>query len=362
MDQVIALPDRNSRAHVVAGPGKRYFYTLDAMRGVAAIGVVVLHLHGLFAPYGVPHGYLAVDFFFALSGLVISRAYAERFRRGLSVARFLGLRVERLYPLYILGTAMGIVVMVVPFHWHPELSPPTASLVVSGLAALIMAPSPLTFGSEPWLTPFNIAAWSLVLELVVNVLFALIWPWLSRRVLTAIIAGSGTTLVIATLRHGNLDLGAAWPTVAVGLVRTCFSFFVGVAIGAIRVKTVKVSPLALLLPFAVFLTLLVGLRYGAIYDLGCALFVYPALLFCGARVEAPWTGALRFLGNLSYPLYVIHGPLLYLVGGLAVKYASQSQATRLASGMAVVLVVAVIAVVADHLYDRPVRNWLAKRR
>ena len=55
-----------------------HFLTLDAMRGVAAITVVLFHGARLAGVQTMPHGYLAVDMFFALSGFVISRAYDRR--------------------------------------------------------------------------------------------------------------------------------------------------------------------------------------------------------------------------------------------------------------------------------------------
>src|SRR5258708_8940334 len=56
------------------------FHTLDALRGIAAIGVVVLQMSQLFTPIAAPGGYLAVDLFFMMSGVVLSHAYEPRFR------------------------------------------------------------------------------------------------------------------------------------------------------------------------------------------------------------------------------------------------------------------------------------------
>jgi peptidoglycan/LPS O-acetylase OafA/YrhL len=80
------------------------FVALDAMRGLAALVVVFWHAQGEFAPIPRPaSGYLAVDFFFCLSGLVIAQAYEDRLQSGLSVAKFAFLRLIRFYPLFAIG-------------------------------------------------------------------------------------------------------------------------------------------------------------------------------------------------------------------------------------------------------------------
>jgi peptidoglycan/LPS O-acetylase OafA/YrhL len=341
---------------------KRYFYTLDVMRGVAAIGVVCFHLSRLIAPFGVPHGYLAVDFFFALSGLVISRAYTERLRDGLGLGQFLYLRVERLYPLYFLGTLAGVAAALLPHALHPSIPLPGRGMVVSGVSALFMLPSPAPVGERLWLTPFDIAAWSLILELAINIVFAACWRWLTGPVLIGILAISGASLVALVLGHGNIDVGATWPTLPSGLVRTAFSFFVGVALGRLDNQIGRSTSFALALPLMLFLTLLPGPGWGAAYDLACSLAIYPALLFLGARYEAPQAVRLRFLGEVSYPVYVIHGPILMLVSGLVMKYAARTEEMRLGSAALLLAGVIAIAAAAEAGFDRPVRGWLARRR
>lgn len=90
------------RMHVTG----RYF-TLDAMRGVAAIMVVLYHA-GPVTTVIAPAGYIAVDFFFALSGFVIAATYEARLRNGLTPLRFIRIRLTRLYPLYLVGLLLGL--------------------------------------------------------------------------------------------------------------------------------------------------------------------------------------------------------------------------------------------------------------
>src|ERR1700712_1409072 len=89
--------------------GLRRYHTLDALRGLAAIAVVGFHISQVkLEPVLVPYGYLAVDFFFVLSGAVVAHAYEKQLRAGLSWQAFFVKRVIRLYPLALLGTALGL--------------------------------------------------------------------------------------------------------------------------------------------------------------------------------------------------------------------------------------------------------------
>ena len=80
------------------------YLTLDGMRGAAAIAVALFHFRVDLAP----NAYLAVDFFFALSGFVLAKAYTERLRQVASVGRFMMTRVVRLYPMVLVGSALGL--------------------------------------------------------------------------------------------------------------------------------------------------------------------------------------------------------------------------------------------------------------
>jgi len=344
------------------GQGRRHFAMLDAMRGTAALGVVCLHLHALLAPISAPHGYLAVDFFFGLSGLVISRAYVARLAQGLSTWQFMRLRLERLYPLYILGTAIGGIALFLPIALHPSLAPPLPTLASTLLSSLFMLPSPLSSGEKLWLMPMNIAAWSLVLELLVNLLFALAWRKLTIPVLAVVISGSAIILALLVLREGSIDLGATWPTLPAGLVRTVFSFFCGVAIGRLSFAAPRTNIWSPLLPLALFATLVPDQRFGATYDLLCTFAVYPTLLYLGARYESAHVSALRFLGSISYPLYALHSGVVFLAGGLALKWAGRSDVARLAFGFAMLFGLVLLAAVAEAKFDRPLRDQLVRWR
>lgn len=93
---------------------KPHYEILDGLRGTAALLVLVYHIfEGLAFAAGVDtisfmnHGYLAVDFFFILSGYVIGYAYDDRLASGMTAGQFIKRRLIRLHPMIIMGGLVG---------------------------------------------------------------------------------------------------------------------------------------------------------------------------------------------------------------------------------------------------------------
>lgn len=200
----------------------RVFHTLDALRGIAAIGVVIFHMQLAFNPLGVPGGYLAVDLFFMMSGVVLSHAYEPRFRAGMGVVDFMRARLIRLYPLYLLGTLLGIAVTVASLHGRNSQGWGQAALLQAAVRALLFVPN---FSTTPvnQLFPLNIPCWSLFLELVVNLLFVAAWPLLTFRRLIAVCIVSAGIVLVAVVHTGSIDQGSVAASLPVGIARTLFS-------------------------------------------------------------------------------------------------------------------------------------------
>ncbi|MDA4698732.1 acyltransferase, partial [Enterobacter hormaechei] len=86
---------------------KKHYEILDGLRGIAAIMVAMLHILEIFSggyhtKLMINHGYLAVDFFFLLSGFVIAHAYDDRWNK-MTIGQFFKRRLIRLHPLIIAG-------------------------------------------------------------------------------------------------------------------------------------------------------------------------------------------------------------------------------------------------------------------
>ena len=178
-------------------------HSLDALRGIAALGVVVYHFHQYFAPVSAAGGYLAVDLFFMLSGVVITRAYGKRFAAGMTTGEFMLIRLIRLYPLYALGTALGLAAAVASLHGNNLDHWQGSTLSIAALLAVFMIPN-FTGHPNERLFPLNAPCWSLFLEILVNLLFGALWtrPGLDPKIRALICVISDT----ATGRDPELKL------------------------------------------------------------------------------------------------------------------------------------------------------------
>ena len=306
------------------------FTTLDGMRGFAAIAVLFYHLHGS-SVVPMPGGYLAVDFFFALSGFVICSVYEQRLRDGLTLAEFAVLRLIRVYPMYFLGTAIG--------------------LASSGGSILALYPFP-EFRSAYALFPTNGPMWSMFFEIVVNLVFAALALRVGRPGLALIIAGSGAVLAQAVIVHGHSDLGVFWADAGIGLVRTVFSFSIGVAICRARTrfgKGSRTTALAWLLPPILLATMWLAPDHRAWWDLFAIFAIMPTLVWLGASCSVPPSRSFRAMGDLSYPLYCIQAPL--------VRFAEGPWWVAAAFTIAIVA----LALWLDRAFDRPARAWLMRQ-
>ena len=342
---------------------RQRFETLDAMRGVAAIAVVTLHLGAYIAPIKVPHAYLAVDFFFALSGLVLARAYGARFDAGLGVREFLRMRMIRFYPLYVLGTCIGFAAILWPMVRGYTARPGPVSLVFSILASLIMLPGPSIPGDLPYLMlPYDPPAWSLLFELVANVSLVACWRYLNRWVLGGLLVVSAALLLVQCLATGALIGGATWTTVPVGATRTLFSFTVGLGMARLLPSRMPRSSLTAWLPLLVLgVVFLPGAWVGPWYDLSCVFVVMPLLLFWGASVEPISKAPFHFLGVISFALYAIHDQLVNALPLVLFRLPQGRWTGGPWVGLVALPAFVLLAWLSDAFYDRPAREWLRRR-
>jgi peptidoglycan/LPS O-acetylase OafA/YrhL len=342
-----------------APPGGR-FETLDGLRGVAALGVVAYHLGSrLGGPAIAPRGYVAVDFFFVLSGFVIAHAYEARLAGGLSTAGFLRLRLIRLLPLSALGVLAGLAYLSARALLFPALSDTPALVAAAAALNLFLLPSPFVTpvnGGE--LFPANGVLWSLLFEILANLAWVGLIAGRSTRRL-ALAAGAGAVLAaFAILTSTTGNPGWDWASFAGGAARVAFGFLTGVLIHRLRTQI----PERAAAPFWVCALLLAAAMAAPIddrrWDALAAVVLAPLIVVLGVGGDRRGMGGRppRLLGELSYPLYALHLPILMAAAGAA-------KAAGLAPGAwALILVPVIVAVAwaALRLYDEPVR--VAARR
>jgi len=340
-------------------PDHRRYHALDAMRGIAALGVVIFHIGDQLHQRLFPHAYLAVDFFFMLSGFVLARAYEERLKTSLSAPRFVEMRLIRLYPLFALGVLLGTARVVSRVMDAAPHSMTAAGAFIAFFANMLMLPA---WASPDVLFPFDVPAWSLFLEILINIAFAVVLYRLASRFLACFCLAAGALLFWAIFHQGYNDLGALWSTAGFGLLRVGFSFLLGILLARMRMAAKSNSPMALLPLIALALLLAAPwpAGFGAQIDAIAVFVAMPLLLWAGARTELPqsWQPVGAVLGDISYPLYAIHFPLLQIFFHVFFR------TLHLPAVLAGVLFVAGVAWLSwylAHRFDAPVRRWLSGR-
>jgi len=336
----------------------RRLQTLDGLRGVAALAVMAHHMPLFFGGH-FPEAYLSVDFFFALSGVVIALAYRSRLEAGLSPAAFFRLRSIRLYPLYLAGLLLGALAALaaVKLGGSPM---GLEKFLRSGAFALFMLPSFLSFS----LYPINGPAWSLAYELLVNLAYALWLRKLGRAWLAGLCAVAGLSLIpFAFLRARGIDAGYdwGWDQGAIALGRVLYSFVLGVLIlGLDPARLPRLRPWIIA---GILILILSAEPTGLLrpcFDLAAVWALLPGLvcLGLGNEPQSAWGARLcALLGEASYGIYVIHYPVIALVGALL--WACKVPA---GPGLGVLTMLATLGLAAwlSRAYDGPLRKKLTE--
>ncbi len=362
-------------------PGKNHYVILDGLRGVAALFVVAFHLFEAYAGNNpqkqiINHGYLAVDFFFLLSGFVVAYAYDNRWDR-MSVSGFFKRRLIRLQPMVVMGSVIGAALFVFQdFSIFPKYDNASFLHVVIVMAlGFVMIPLPKSADVRGWdeIYPLNGPAWSLFYEYVANALYALGVRKLSNRSLGVLVTLSALALIYLVVFGPRGDLIGGWALdasgIQIGLSRVMFPFFAGVLLmrsgGRIRV------PYAFAVSSVLLIVALCLPRFGGtahlwlngLYEAGCVIVLFPLIVAIGAgdrAADGPSVRLARFFGVLSYPLYITHYALIYIFTGWVVDRKIPAPQGAVV-GIGVFITTVVIAYACLKLYDEPVRRGLAAR-
>jgi peptidoglycan/LPS O-acetylase OafA/YrhL len=334
--------------------------SFDALRGWAALVVMGFHVAPYFGSFPFASGYLAVDLFFVLSGYVIAQAYEPRLRAGMTFRKFVELRIVRIFPLFLVGLVLGLGRAAGALAIGDERAIDPASLAVYTAFNAVLLPVPADLTS---IFPLNSPAWSLSLELFVNLLFAFaLFRW--RRPALVAICGIGASLLVeGALSNGDLNLGVTWGTYLPGLGRALWGFFAGVILA--RLPVLRLGRTASIWALVIASGLLVALLAADVsavirpwYDVVAALVLFPALiwLLAGASVDG-WLGRFSgLIGDLSFPLYATHYPLLLPLALLMTRLHVPAWVGAVATAGICVCVAMILAVV-----DQRVRSWIGRR-
>ncbi|RXK59834.1 acyltransferase [Lacibacter luteus] len=344
---------------------KKHFLVLDGLRGVAAIAVVVFHFMEWiitdFTKNFIAHGFLAVDFFFCLSGFVIAYAYDNRLQTT-SLKSFFKLRMIRLHPLVILGSVLGLF----GFFLDPFSTETTAyssgTIALLFIAAVFLVPLPIMESRAFNLFGFNAPAWSLFWEYVANIVYALILHKLSKKIMFVLTAIAAIAVCIVLAHAGNIIGGWNGETFWHGGARVAYSFLAGMLIyrcNWIIKNKIGFAGLTLLLTAAFLFPF--G-KWNWLTEGFLVLIYFPLLVSLGAGTSlSEKTKALcTFSGAISYPLYMTHYAFIWVFGHYFLEQKPDTATLVVIVSCGTVLLIA-FSYVVMKCYDTPVRIWLQKR-
>ena len=363
---------------------KPHYEILNGLRGVASLMVILYHIFEGFATSPIDqrfnHGYLAVDFFFVLSGFVIGYAYDDRWSTGLKTKDFFKRRLIRLHPMIVLGIVFGVITFIIQGSKQWDGTPVSLSMVLLAmLLSLFLIPAAPGSGIEVRgngeMFPLNGPVWTLFFEYIGNILYALFIRRLSTKALTVLVvlAGAGLASFAVFNFSGYGHLGVGWSMTDYnlhgGFLRLLFSFSIGLLMSR-NFKPIHIRGAFWIC--GLIIVALLSVPYigdgsapwkNGLYDAVCTIIVFPVLVYLGASgkvTDKSTSKFCKFLGDISYPLYVVHYPFMYLFYAWLWSNSltfSQTWYVALALFFGNIL----LAYLSLKLYDEPVRKYLTKR-
>ena len=364
---------------------------LDGLRGVAALCVVMYHIFEGFAFAGATngigdgviktlnHGHIAVDFFFMLSGFVICYSYDDRWQK-MSTWEFFKRRLIRLQPMLVLGAILGAMSFIASgcMRWDGATTP-LSWVVVAMLFMMFMVPAVpgVRYDVRGYGEMFSLngPAWSLFFEYLGSIIYALVLRRLSTKIIAATVAVLGVIhawFFVCDVSQYN-SVGVGWTIDEInfwgGLVRMLLPFTIGMLLARIiKPRKIKgsfwICSLLLILSFAVpYLGSAGEISINSLYEVVCVVVLYPLIIWLGVcGHSSSTTGKInKFLGDISYPLYISHYPIMYLFYMWLIRNERYGFGDTIVAPMLVVVVSIVMAYAYLKLYDEPVRRYLTKK-
>lgn len=360
---------------------KPHYEILDGLRGVAAMLVVIFHTFEAYAGGSVfkqklNHGYLAVDFFFLLSGFVVAYAYDDRWDR-MTQWQFYKRRLIRLQPMVIMGNIIGAALFY--FQSAPIFSlvatTPVWKMLVVMLVGFTMIPLLPSMDIRGWqeMHPLDGPAWSLFFEYVANTFYALFLRRLSNKLLAVLAVLSAAFLIHLTVWGPRGDVIGGWsvdgPQLHIGFARMLYPFIAGMLLMRVgkRIHVRGAFAWCSLMLIVIFCVPRIGgpqqLWMNGIYESFAIIVLFPVVVAMGAGdnvKDGLEHRVCKFFGDISYPLYITHYPLIYVYTAWVTRDKIPASYGA-AVGVGMFIVAVAIAYACLKLYDEPVRQWLTTR-
>ena len=365
---------------------KPHYALLDGLRGVAALLVVWYHVFEGFQFAGnkpvidfINHGYLAVDFFFILSGFVVGYAYDSRWGKTLTLGGFFRRRLIRLQPMVIMGAVIGAASFLISGmeRWdgtHATLWLTFLAFVCGCLMLPALPGMPREVRGNGEMFPLNGPCWSLFFEYVGNIVYALFIRHLSTRLLAVLSFALCCALAwfAVTDQSGYGSIGVGWTVdrtnILGGMLRMLCPFTMGILMSRLF-KPLRqargafwTSAALLLIIFHIPYIYSDGaLSLNGVFEAACIIAVFHLVVWyaaSGKTTDIASTRICRFLGDISYPLYIVHYPLMYAFYMWLIKTRQYTLYETWPAALAAVTASIILAWLCLKLYDMPVRKWL----
>ncbi|WP_430811858.1 MULTISPECIES: acyltransferase family protein [unclassified Carboxylicivirga] len=336
------------------------------MRGLAALVVVIFHFMEIiitdFSKIYIAHGFLAVDFFFCLSGFVLAYAYDKRMP-GMGLSTFIKLRLIRLQSLVIIGSVLGLLTFLFdPFsNLYAEYGFKQTALLF--ITSVTMIPYPIV--SERYFNLFNLNApsWTLFWEYVANFMYAVILFKVGKKVLSAMAILAALALFYIGWQYGNLLGGWNDATFFHGLARISFSFIMGMLVfrsgWIIKNKLGLLGMCALLM-----LAFLIPYResWSGLVEPLIVVFYFPLLVALGAGAELSdkHHKINKLSGDISYPLYMTHYPFMWVFANYVAVKSPNWEELAWVIPVSVLLLVGFAYLITEFV-DFPIRRYLKNK-
>jgi peptidoglycan/LPS O-acetylase OafA/YrhL len=365
---------------------KPHYALLDGLRGVAALLVVWYHVFEGFQFAGnkpiidfINHGYLAVDFFFILSGFVVGYAYDNRWGKTLTLGGFFRRRLIRLQPMVCMGAVIGAVSFLLSGmeRWdgtHATLWLTFLAFVCGCLMLPALPGMPREVRGNGEMFPLNGPCWSLFFEYVGNIVYALFIRRLSTRLLALLSFALCCALAwfAVTDQSGYGSIGVGWTVdrtnILGGSLRMLCPFTMGLLLSRIF-KPIHYARGAFWISAALLLAIFHipyiysdgALSLNGVFEAACIIAVFPLVVWyaaSGKTTDIASTRICRFLGDISYPLYIVHYPIMYAFYMWLIKTRQYTLYETWPAALAAVSASIILAWLCLKLYDMPVRKWL----
>jgi peptidoglycan/LPS O-acetylase OafA/YrhL len=358
---------------------KPHYEILDGLRGVAAMGILIFHIletHTIYTGKNliIGHGYLAVDFFFTLSGFVIGYAYDDRWGK-INFGTFIKRRLARLHPMVIFGMILGAVLYYFGASTaYPLIADtPIWTMLLYLLLGILMIPTPPSIDIRGWKEMHTLDApvWSLFFEYIANILYALFIRKFSKTALAILtFVAACSTIYLTIFMKGDVIGGWTFEGkhMYIGFTRLIYPFCAGLLLYRLN-KLRHIKNMFFwnsLLLIAVLSVPHIGDKehfwMNGLYEASMIIIVFPLIVYLGAssEVKGKYSPKIcKFLGDMSYPIYLIHYPLIYIYTAW-VKDTGHTLVEALPQALLVFGGTIALSYAALKWYDEPVRNWLKK--